>query len=246
MSLSRKRRRVVNPGNKTAFTGEEQVAVFTAMAKLFRRSVHHLVHPQQPRGSMVALWRSFFDEKIWDHLNTAQNMMVLPSNSWQYFNFEDAYEDMEFNLEVSSRRFLPNREQATIIAIPPDIRAFVVAVDNCRDQWIEVYDTFLALNKTTTRKTAAFHWPAVTALLKLGCRSADDLLDITRPGNIPGELAVRCRDTSAFVMQHTLLPPIDTAEGSSYEGDQEVGLAARLSFTVRHDIFGDTLWPVAD
>lgn len=251
--MARRKARNTNPGH--AFLFDETAAVSCAIAKLYRRHVHHIVHPAYPRPSMVETWRASIDPSVWDAMELAQQRMALPSNTWQYFQFTASAPipgAEHANLVVTTKRLLPDgpRLPNTLYHGTAEFAVygeFVRAVYECRQHWVLVWDTFTKLNTAITRKTAAFHWPCAAALMAFGGVRADDLTnEITRAGNIPGELSVQCRDTSAFVMQHMMLPPIDSTHGKTYEGDEEKGLAAYLSFSVRHNVLGDSLWPVAE
>lgn len=233
--------------DRRAFTADETAAVGVALGKLYRRHIFHLVEPKFPRTLMADVWRTFIPQERWDHLAIAQEMMVMPANTWQYFAFEDAVDfGTECRMEIKTKRLLPRRHGLPDPVIPPEYVEFADAVLLARVEWMKVWDTYLKLNLTATRLTAAHNWPCVSALLALGGRPATDLDNITRPGNINGALSVACRDTSAFVMQHMLLPPIDTATEGIYEGDEDTGLAARLVLTENHGVYGNVLWPLRD
>lgn len=237
---------------KSAFLPEETAAVVRALGKLYRRSIFHLVEPKFPRPLMADVWRTFIPEEDWAHMAKAQVMMVMPSNTWQYFAFTDRVEipgsntGLPAKIEIKTKRLLPCRQGLPDPVIPEAYVEFVRAATEMCTKWVEVYMTYTVLNETSTRLTAGYHWPCASALMTLGGRPAADLSECTRPGTIGGELARRCRDTSSFVMQHMLLPPIDVSLGADYEGDEETGLAARLLFTVNHAVYGNVIWPLRD
>lgn len=243
--MSRKRK---DTGPKQAFTAEETSAVFKALGKLYRRNIHYLVEPRYPRPSLAEVWHGFIPQERWEHMARAQAMMVMPNNSWQYFAFFDE-QDLPgeiAKIEIKTERMLPNRAGLPEPVIPDAYLGFAGNVYEVREQWIKVWDAFSELNKTSTRLTAAYHWPCAGALMALGGQSRHDLTEVTRPGHVGGSLAVRLRDTSSFVMQHMLLPAIDNKVVSNYEGNEKTGLAARLVFQKSHDVFGSVFWPMRD
>lgn len=241
-----RRVKAVPQENKTAFTQEEAHAIGKALHKLYKRTVHHLIEPKFPRIPMDQLWRDFIPEVRWRLMGDAQANMVMPTNSFQFFDFEDTLAiNAHVDMEVTTRLMLPARDGSDL-SFPLAYHHFVGDVYACRRQWMDVWNVFTQLHNLSTRLTAAYHWPCAAALMNLGGEPRSDLSNIKRPGTVPGELSTQLRDTSAFVMRHMMLPPIDRPAGGLYEGDKEVGLAARLVFTENNDVFGTQLWPVND
>lgn len=244
----------------TAFSEEETQVVYRSLAKLYRRSVHHLIHPIHPRDWMPDVWRSFVHEETWKHLADARQMMLLPTNAYAFFGFRDSELVLDFGdtpatadgvtMQVTSALMLPDRTSALVhrtgALIPSKIVNFCRAVDAERKEWISVMEHFNTLNKSSTRLTAAYHWPCAAALMTMGGRPANDLGNCTRPGTIGGELACALREANSLVMNRMILPEIDNREGASYEGDDTTGLAVRLVFNQAYGILGDTLWPLTD
>lgn len=249
-----RRRRSTGPKWDKAFTSEETSAVLKGLSILYKRTLFHLVAPRFTLPHLPDVCRALVDESVWDLLNEAQRLMVPPRGaSYSFYKFAgEVPVGSVATIDMVSKRFLPNRDELTEAQnhpekLPAVLHEYAVAAGRCRDEWIAVRDLFNQLNSSVTRSTAAYYWPCASALMALGGTTRHDLADITRPGQIPAAMTVPLRDTSAFVMQHTLLPAIDSALTAIYEGDEATGVAAQLALVVEggDEQFTHVVWPIA-
>lgn len=247
--MGRRRRGYSKEPWTKAFTSPETDAVHKGLHTLYKRALYHLVKPKFPLPHLPAIAHSLADENIWDTLAQAQIIMTEPSNSYSFFGFHEMAPVRELSgsclLDFKSKKFLPNSDYWHVERMPAVLDEYGLAARACRQQWIDVRDTFSKLNESTKRATAGYYWPCASALMALGGVVCHDLASIQRPGQIPAEMTAPLRDTSAFVMQHSFLPAIDKANTDAYEGDEDTGIAAQLTLTVDDDeTFSRIIWPI--
>lgn len=221
---------------KLAFDHSESGAITSALDILFKRTTYHLVASKFELPSLVDTYRSLVDQSVWAKLEAAQELMQLANYSPTYVV------DVEISniakLEIKSEQLLP--KYINCLTPIPEFVTFSHAADQCRQQWNQIKTLFNKLNNQASRNAIAFYWPCVGALLKLGGKEDDTLASIVRPGTLAASLTVALRDTNAFVMQHMMLPKIDSGNSSGYEGTEKT-LAARLMFTG-----GVSFWPLGE
>lgn len=232
-------------GPKTPFNGAEVYAINKAVNTLFKRSIFHLVAPKFVIPRMNDLYVSLIPSEVWELLTEAKR--IVSETPYNYNHSVSFKVTPHVDLDITSTHWLPNPEVVPIDHKLPSVLAeFANEAEIYRAQWNNVLTTFATLNSPgVQRLTAAYYWPCVAMLIDMGGQSADGLSHATRPGTVPSHMTVPLRDTNAFVMQHTLLPKIDSDAKTSYHGNAADGVAACLAFSTNTDLKND-LWPLQE
>lgn len=229
-----------------AFTPIETGAVTLGISELHRRALYHLVRSQFTLPSLPEVYRSLIDKGVWDHMSEAQRIMVQPRNSYSFYAFETTM-PIGANLatmHVKSTNLLPDVGllPPNDVQVPSVLQDYAMAALECQRQWAGVIDVFERLNSNTKRATAAYYWPCAQLLMKLGKEPRDDLGDVQRPGILPADLTVDVRNTTTFVMQHSMLPPLPDGN-VAMEGDED-DLAGWMMLDEIHPILSQKILPL--
>lgn len=227
----------------TAFTKTEREAVERALGTLYKRSIFHVVAPRFSLPNLAAVYYSLTDQDVWDALQKAEQLRQ-PANFYGTARVDIKAGSYTMHVDAEEGTLIPLEEHMHFARIPAVLHEFAVATRDYLTKWQEVHSVFGELNQVSKPVTAAYNWPCVTALMAIGGAPNDRLVNAARPTHsLPGKLLARLRDTQAFVMSHTMLPPITdaTSSGTNDRGNVKVNLKRDDLDT--YGTFTCHLWP---
>lgn len=223
---------------KQAFKSEEVAAVLRAIVKLTARSVYHIVAPKFEIPDLIEVFYSFVDPETRRILALADTLTNIPPHVGAPITMCKN----GLRLYVQGSNLLPKFEDLQSGELPDVLPAYADAAAEYECKWEEVQEVFSALiAESNSPTTIAHHWPCVVALLKMGGKGRDDLVEVKRPGVLPASMIEDVRATNSFVMQHMLLEPIPSK--SSWVGSTNT---VGVFFDRERDIVLPRLWPLTE
>lgn len=223
---------------RTPFSDSEAICVRGAVDALYLRTLYwtHTTKYEFPED----LHRTIFPREVWDKLAAAQALITDGYYTYGCSALVPLDEPAKLDLTFSDKHLVPDPEKVPF-AMPDHIVAYANKALEHRRLWLRVRQ---AADQTlkVPRVAAAYYWPCLAALLKMGRHPDDKLAMVTSyHGNSPKLASLDkplLRDTAGLVSAALLLPEIPKPEGVWASPPYTLG------FESTPGALPDDLWPL--